>query len=84
MCKYSISLVGFPIVHVPLARVWHKISPSAQADSPQVHYYVTRNRPLTKWRNRRAQRRAMLQALSDTWRGRWGRQHVVAYHSVEG
>jgi GT2 family glycosyltransferase len=37
---------GYKIVHVPLARMWHKISPSVQADSPLVHYYMTRNRLL--------------------------------------
>jgi hypothetical protein len=37
---------GFKIVHVPGAKVWHKISPPAQADSPFVHYYMTRNRLL--------------------------------------
>ncbi|HEC35532.1 MAG TPA: glycosyltransferase family 2 protein [Anaerolineae bacterium] len=37
---------GFRIVHVPQARVWHKISPGLQADSPVVHYYMTRNRLL--------------------------------------
>jgi len=37
---------GFKIVHVPQARIWHKISPGAQADSPLVHYYMTRNRLL--------------------------------------
>jgi GT2 family glycosyltransferase len=31
---------------VPLAHIWHKISPTAQADSPLVHYYMTRNRLL--------------------------------------
>jgi GT2 family glycosyltransferase len=36
----------FQIVHVPLAHIWHKISPAAQADSPLVHYYMTRNRLL--------------------------------------
>lgn len=40
------SRAGFRIVHVPLAHIWHKISPSAQADSPFVHYYMTRNRLL--------------------------------------
>jgi GT2 family glycosyltransferase len=34
---------GFKIVHVPRAHIWHKISPVAQADSPLVHYYMTRN-----------------------------------------
>jgi GT2 family glycosyltransferase len=37
---------GYKILHVPLARMWHKISPSTQADSPLVHYYMTRNRLL--------------------------------------
>jgi GT2 family glycosyltransferase len=37
---------GFKIVHVPQARIWHKISPTVQADSPQVHYYMSRNRLL--------------------------------------
>jgi len=94
---------GYKILHVPLARMWHKISPSARADSPLVHYYMTRNRLLflkatgaglgawlhtliaeylrtliswsvrPKWRCKQAQRRAMLQAIGDTWRGRWGK-----------
>ena len=37
---------GFRIVRVPQAHVWHKIAPGAQADSPRVHYYMTRNRLL--------------------------------------
>jgi len=37
---------GYKIVHVPLARMWHKISLSAQTDSRSVHYYMTRNRLL--------------------------------------
>ena len=37
---------GFQIVHVPLARIWHKISPEARAGSPTAHYYMTRNRLL--------------------------------------
>jgi hypothetical protein len=37
---------GYKILHVPEARMWHKISPSAQADSSFVHYYMTRNRLL--------------------------------------
>jgi GT2 family glycosyltransferase len=40
------SRAGFKIVHVPLAHIWHKISPAAQADSSLVHYYMTRNRLL--------------------------------------
>jgi GT2 family glycosyltransferase len=41
-----VARAGFRIVHVPLAHIWHKISPAAQADSPLVHYYMTRNRLL--------------------------------------
>jgi len=37
---------GYKIVHVPLARMWHKISPSARTDSWPVQYYMTRNRLL--------------------------------------
>jgi GT2 family glycosyltransferase len=37
---------GVEIVHVPDAKVWHKISPLIQSDSPIVHYYMTRNRLL--------------------------------------
>ncbi len=37
---------GFRIVHVPQARVWHRIRPQTQAESPTVHYYMTRNRLL--------------------------------------
>ncbi len=96
---------GYNVVHVPLAQVWHKITPSDRADSPLVHYYMTRNRLLLlkiagagwktwlytlfaeyartliswsvrpKWRNKQAQRHAMLQAIGDTWRGRWGKQN---------
>ncbi len=34
---------GYRVLHVPAARVLHKISPHAQADSPFVRYYMTRN-----------------------------------------
>ena len=37
---------GFKIIHVPQARIWHKITPERRADSPLVHYYMTRNRLL--------------------------------------
>jgi GT2 family glycosyltransferase len=93
---------GFTILHVPPARIWHKISPEQRAASPQTHYYMTRNRLLflrctgagygtwfrtlvlddlrtilswtlrPKWRDKRAQRDAMLQAIGDAWRGHWG------------
>ncbi len=41
-----VARAGFRIVHVPRAKVWHKISPSAQSASPTIHYYMTRNRLL--------------------------------------
>lgn len=41
-----VARAGFSIRHVPTARVWHKIAPQAQAASPFVHYYMTRNRLL--------------------------------------
>jgi GT2 family glycosyltransferase len=37
---------GFRIVHVPAARVLHKIPLDARADQPYVSYYMTRNRLL--------------------------------------
>lgn len=98
---------GFGVRHVPTARIWHKIAPQAQAASPFVHYYMTRNRLLflkatgaglgawlhtlvveylrtliswsvrPRWQCKRIQRRAMLQAIVDAWRGRWGKQHIT-------
>jgi len=102
------SQAGFKIMHVPLAYIWHKISPATQGDSPLVHYYMTRNRLLflrasgaglrawlhtlfvdylrtlmswslrPKWRGKRAQRRVMLQAIGDAWRGCWGQRSLVS------
>ncbi len=37
---------GYHILFVPQSKVWHKISPEAREASPQVHYYMTRNRLL--------------------------------------
>jgi GT2 family glycosyltransferase len=34
---------GFRILHVPEAKVWHKISPEQQFASPRITYYMTRN-----------------------------------------
>jgi GT2 family glycosyltransferase len=102
-----IARAGFKILHVPQAKVWHKISPVAREASPQVHYYMTRNRLLflrlsragvvpwlytllldygrtliswtlkPKWRNKALQRQAVLQALLDYGRGRFGRVEVA-------
>lgn len=41
-----IARAGFKILQVPQAKIWHKISPVAREASPQVHYYMTRNRLL--------------------------------------
>ncbi|MCR4405865.1 MAG: glycosyltransferase family 2 protein [Anaerolineae bacterium] len=94
----------FKIVHVPTAKVWHKIPLDAREHSPLVHYYMTRNRLLflkvtgaswrawlhtllaeyartllswsvrPRWRHKREQRRMMLQAIGDAWRGQWGQK----------
>jgi GT2 family glycosyltransferase len=41
-----VARAGYQILHVPQAKIWHKISPAAREASPQVHYYMTRNRLL--------------------------------------
>ena len=41
-----VARAGYKILHVPRACVWHKISLTQQADSPRIHYYMTRNRLL--------------------------------------
>jgi GT2 family glycosyltransferase len=41
-----VSRNGYKILQVPAAKIWHKISPVAREASPQVHYYMTRNRLL--------------------------------------
>lgn len=37
---------GMRLLHVPAARIWHKIPLDARADQPYVAYYMTRNRLL--------------------------------------
>ncbi len=37
---------GYKVMHVPAAKIWHKISIQAREASPTVHYYMTRNRLL--------------------------------------
>jgi GT2 family glycosyltransferase len=97
---------GFRILHAPQAKIWHKISVNAREASPQVHYYMTRNRLLflkltgaglparlrtlllygrtllswtlkPKWRHKATQRRAMLQAMADYVRGRFGKMEIA-------
>jgi GT2 family glycosyltransferase len=41
-----IARAGYCTLFVPQAKVWHKISPLARESSPQVHYYMIRNRLL--------------------------------------
>jgi GT2 family glycosyltransferase len=41
-----VARAGFKILLVPQAKIWHKISLVAREASPQVHYYMTRNRLL--------------------------------------
>jgi hypothetical protein len=40
------SRAGYKILHVPTAKLWHKISLTAREVSPAVQYYMTRNRLL--------------------------------------
>jgi GT2 family glycosyltransferase len=40
---------GYRIYHLPTAKIWHKISPDHREHSPQVYYYMTRNRLLFTW-----------------------------------
>jgi GT2 family glycosyltransferase len=40
---------GYKIYHLPTAKIWHKISPDHREHSPQVYYYMTRNRLLFTW-----------------------------------
>jgi len=37
---------GYRILHVPSARIWHRITPQAREASPRVAYYMARNRLL--------------------------------------
>ncbi|MEK7326115.1 MAG: glycosyltransferase family 2 protein [Chloroflexota bacterium] len=57
-----VARAGYKILHVPQAKLWHKISPLARATSPTVHYYMTRNR-LLFLRAARAGWRAWLHTL---------------------
>lgn len=41
-----VARAGYKLLQIPRAKVWHKISPERQVDSPIVHYYMTRNRLL--------------------------------------
>ncbi|HEX2981553.1 MAG TPA: glycosyltransferase family 2 protein [Anaerolineaceae bacterium] len=41
-----VARAGYRILHVPEAKIWHKISNVAREASPMVHYYMTRNRLL--------------------------------------
>ncbi|MBI3243382.1 MAG: glycosyltransferase family 2 protein [Chloroflexi bacterium] len=57
-----VTRAGYKILHVPSAKLWHKISPVARAASPTVHYYMTRNR-LLFLKSARAGWRAWLHTL---------------------
>lgn len=41
-----ITQAGYKIFHLPDAKIWHKISPERREHTPQVYYYMTRNRLL--------------------------------------
>lgn len=57
-----ITRAGWRCIYVPAAHVWHKIQPARQAVSPQIIYYMTRNR-LLFLRLTHAPLRAWLHAL---------------------
>jgi GT2 family glycosyltransferase len=44
-----VTQAGYKIYHLPTAQIWHKISPDHREHSPQVYYYMTRNRLLFTW-----------------------------------
>jgi GT2 family glycosyltransferase len=44
-----VTQAGYKIYHLPTAKIWHKISPDHREHSPQVYYYMTRNRLLFTW-----------------------------------
>lgn len=45
--------IGFEIIHVPAARVWHKVSAAMGQASPATTYYMTRNSLLFFWKHNR-------------------------------
>jgi GT2 family glycosyltransferase len=71
---------GYRIVVAPDARVWHDISPQAQAGSPAIAYYMTRNHllllhatkaPASAWRH------------TIYWQGRTLLSLYLRHHSAE-
>jgi GT2 family glycosyltransferase len=100
--------LGWNVLHIPSAMVWHKISAVAREESPQVNYYMTRNRLLflrltharvaawlytfcihygvryvnwllnPRWRGKKEQRKALLRAVTDFLRGRFGKVEINA------
>jgi len=82
---------GYKILHVPQARVWHKIRPVQQAASSRIHYYMTRNR-LLFLKSTRASMRAWIHTLlaeylrtlvSWTVRPRWRGQRAQRQAMVQ-
>jgi len=61
-----VARAGFTILHVPAAKIWHKISLAARAVSPAAHYYMTRNRLL------------FLKAAGAGWQA-WSHTLIVEY-----
>ena len=45
--------VGYKVIHVPTARVWHKVSAAMGQASPATTYYMTRNILLFLWKHTR-------------------------------
>jgi GT2 family glycosyltransferase len=63
--------IGYKMLFVPGAKVWHKVSRSFGGPSPQYHYYFTRNRLLWFERNLRGRQRvrAFVRCAKETY---WG------------
>jgi GT2 family glycosyltransferase len=45
---------GYKILYVPFSKVWHKVSASIGAESPNYHYYLARNSLLFTLKHKRA------------------------------
>ena len=71
---------GYRVVVAPAARVWHDISPQAQAGSPAIAYYMTRNH-LLLLRATRAPASAWRHTLY--WQGRTLLSLYLRRHSAE-
>ena len=83
---------GYRILHVPAARIWHKIPSDGRESSPSVHYYMARNRLLflrTAGAGWRAWAHTLLgeylrRTLSWTLRPRWRGKRAYRDEMIRG